>query len=152
MVELIVDTFVKYSFPSMCADLVRATATLGAAQDPPFSHGNFFIEIRKVWLEYAWVNKAIYGDIVEPIFTLVCRLDYFYCDSNFGKFSTKRCDETYRTFSENLAHRWPGYVLAQSGHIFNSTDRLVHMDDLLNLLRSKDIDRYEREKDLFFSH
>jgi hypothetical protein len=103
-------------------------------------------------MTYSWVNKSVYCDIIEPIFTLACRLDYFYADPNFGLYSTRKCDETFKTFSQNMADRWPGYVLQKSGHIFNSTDRLIHMDDLLSLLRSKDIDRYEREKDLFFSH
>ena len=64
-----------------------------------------------------------------------------YIDPNFAKFSSRRIDETYRTFSENLAARWPGYVLSGQ-HIVNQSDRVVHMDDLLSLLRSKDIDRY----------
>ena len=73
-----------------------------------------------------------------------------YIDQNFAKFSTQRLDDTYRTYSENLAYKWPGYVLSQSGHIFNGTDKVVSMDTHLALLRSSDIDRYEREKDIHF--
>ena len=61
-----------------------------------------------------------------------------------------RIDETFKTFSENMALKWPGYALARSGHIFNQTDKLVNMDQHLALLRSKDVDRYEREKDILF--
>jgi len=86
----------------------------------------------------------------EPIFTLCARHDHIYIDSNFAKFSTRRVDNTYRTFSENMALKWPGYVLSKTGHIVNSTDRLVEMDALLDLLRSNVIDRYESQKELFF--
>ena len=86
----------------------------------------------------------------EPIFALAVRLDYLYIDANFATFSTRRLNDTYRTFSENISAKWPGYILTKSGHIFNSTDRLVNMDDQLTLLRSKDVDRYQRDKDLFF--
>ena len=66
--------------------------------------------------------------MVEPIFALMARADYFYIDANFTKFSTRRVDSTYRTFSENLSLRWPGYVLSQSGHINNGTDILINLD------------------------
>ena len=84
------------------------------------------------------------------MFALCTRLDYVYIDQNFTKFSTRRVDDTYRTFEENLALKWPGYALAKSGHIMNQTDRLIEMDSLLNLLRSQNIARYESEKDFFF--
>lgn len=90
-----------------------------------------------------------YGNACEALWSMACRCDMVYIDPNFCKFSTRRIDDTYRTFSENMAIKWPGYVL-EGQHIVNSTDRLVHLDDLLSLFRSKDIDRYEREKAMFF--
>ena len=45
--------------------------------------------------------------------------------------------------------RWPGYVL-QNAFIIPESDHLIHVDDLLSLLRSKNIDRYQSEKDHFF--
>ena len=125
MVESAFDIFVSYSFPSLCSSIVQAVDELGREQEQPYSHGNYFVEIRRRFLTYSWANKLFYNDMCEPIFTLVCRNDYVYIDANFCKFSTRRVDETYRTFSENLALKWPGYVLAASGHIANSTDRLV---------------------------
>jgi len=150
MVEIAFDTFVSYSFPTFCSSFVQAIEELGAEMNPPYSHGSYFIEIRGQFLTYSWVHRAFFNDMCEPLFTLVARQDYVYIDANFAKFSTRRVDDTYRTFSENLAIKWPGYMLAKSGHIMNSTDRLVSMDSLLNLLRSKNIDRYEADKDLFF--
>ena len=86
----------------------------------------------------------------EPIFTLAARHDHFFIDENFAKFSTHRVNDNYRTFSENLALKWPGYVMAKSAHIVPERDHYVHLDDLLSLLRSSDIDRYNRTKDHFF--
>ena len=34
-----------------------------------------------------------------------------FCDPNFATFSTRRINDTFKTFGENLAARWPGYVL-----------------------------------------
>ena len=151
MVEFCFDNFVKYSFPTFCSSIIQAVEELGREQDPAFSDGNYFIEIREKFVKQSWVHGAVYGNSCESIFAIACRLDMLYIDPNFAKFSTRRIDETYRTFSENMALRWPGYVLSGE-KIVNSTDRLVHLDDLLSLLRSKNVDRYEREKELFFSN
>ena len=72
-----------------------------------------------------------------------------FSDANFATFSTRRINDTFKTFSENLQARWPGYVL-KNNFIVPLSDHLVHMDDLLSLLRSKDIDRYHSMKDHFF--
>jgi len=130
--------------------MVRAMDELGAEQSPPYSHGNYFVEIRKKFLSYSWVHRAFFSDLCEALFTIAARGDYWYIDSNFALHSTRRLNDSYRTFSENLANKWPGYVLSSSHHIENSTDRLVSMDALLSLLRSRDISGYERDKDLFF--
>ena len=81
---------------------------------------------------------------------MAIRLNYIYIDENFAKFSTRRLNDNFRTYEENIAIRFPGYELGRSGHIVCKTDHLVHMDDLYALLKSKDLDRYEREKDYFF--
>lgn len=72
-----------------------------------------------------------------------------FIDPNFATFSTRRVNDTFKTFSENLAARWPGYVL-KGEFIVPVSDHLVHMDDLLGLLRSKDIERYQSMKEHFF--
>ena len=78
----------------------------------------------------------------EPIFTIGARHDHVFIDENFAKFSAVRINEQYRTFSENIALRWPGYVMAKSAHILPISDSYVHLDDLLALLRSKDLAKY----------
>lgn len=108
--------------------------------DPPFARGSYFIEIRRRFLTYSWTHRLIFGDLCEPIFTLVARNDNLYTDTNFARFSTRRIDETYLTFSENLAKRWPGYILNKSFNIVPSTDHVIEQGALLALLRSKNID------------
>ena len=115
---------------------------LGEEQDPPFSHGNYYVEIRNKFITLGWVNYAIYKDSCEAMFAILCRQDFVFADSNFATFSTRRINDTFRTFSENLAARWPGYELKGNFIVPVSDHHLVHMDDLLRLLRSKDIDRY----------
>ena len=86
----------------------------------------------------------------EPVITNMARQDYMYCDNEFTRFSRVRL-EGYLTFSENLAKRYPGYMLDQKTHlIVPTTDHRVNVDELFALFRSKDVERYEREKDKFF--
>ena len=148
--EFCFDNMAAYMLPTFASGIVEATDQLGREQDPPFKHGNYFIEIRRKFLSLSWVNAVLLDRVSEPIFALCCRYDFLYIDANFTTFSTHRINDTFRTYSENLAFKWPGYVLGRYGHIFNATDQLVNMDQHLNLLRSKDIDRYEREKDILF--
>ena len=109
------------------------------------------MEIREKFVEQNWMHKMVFGEISEAFFALAARHDMLYIDQNFAKFSTRRIDDTYRTFSENLAARWPGYILSGQ-HIVNESDRVIHMDHLLALLRSKDLDRYQSQKELFFGN
>ena len=96
------------------------------------------------------MTKVFFSELFEPIFAKIATHDYIYIDANMTKYSTRRVDNTYLTFSENLALKWPGYVLGKSGHILNKTDKLVDLGSLISLLRSSDINRYETEKNLFF--
>ena len=89
------------------------------------------------------MTKFFVSELFEPIFALMARHDYIFIDANMTKYSTRRVDDTYLTFSENLALKWPGYILGKSGHILNATDRLVDLSSLIDLLRSRNIDRYE---------
>ena len=128
MVEFSFDKFVQYTFPTFCSSIVLAVDQLSQAAEQPYSHGYYFVEIRRQFLTQSWVHRAFFDDMCEPIFTLVCKYDYLYIDQNFATFSTRRINDNFRTFSENLAHKWPGYVLSSSGHIFNSTDKVIHLD------------------------
>ena len=58
--------------------------------------------------------------------------------------------EGYILFSENMANRYPGYCLDSKGHIVASTDTQINLDELLAIFRSKDISKYEKEKDRIF--
>jgi hypothetical protein len=56
----------------------------------------------------------------------------------------KRIDETWNTYEEVIQKRFPGYCLDKE-HLFIEckTDISISMDELMSLLKSKDIDRYE---------
>ena len=88
--------------PTICSSLVQAVDDLSAEQNPPYSRGLYFIEIRSKFLTYSWTHSTFFNDMSEPIFTMAARHDFFYIDENFTKFSTRRIDDTYKTFSENL--------------------------------------------------
>lgn len=78
------------------------------------------------------------------------RYDYVYVDKDMTKYSLVRL-EGYMTFSENIQTRYPGYKMDETTlQIVPTTDHKVVLDELLEFLRSKDIDRYEKEKDKFF--
>jgi len=49
-------------------------------------------------MQYSWTHRTFLTEMVEPMFALCTRLDYVYIDQNFTKFSTRRVDDTYRTF------------------------------------------------------
>ena len=73
MVEKVYEIFTEYSFPSLVSSIVQAIEELGQEQDPPFSHGNYFIEIRNRFVTKGWINYAIYGTSCESIFAILCR-------------------------------------------------------------------------------
>ena len=47
--------------------------------------------------------------------------------------------------------RFPGYVLAKDGKIRAGSAQAVDLDFLFELLRSKDLDRYEEVKERYFT-
>ena len=79
----------------------------------------------------------------------MARNDLLYCCPNYAKFSAKPI-EGYLTFSESITRKYPGHILSKEG-LVNKSEATINMDELLALLRSKDIERYEQEKERFFS-
>lgn len=119
-------------------------------QDPPYSDGLYFVPIRWTFMHYKFSNKYLYGTLCITIFAKMAQRDYLYADPIFTKFSTRRISPEYMTFSEKIAQRYPGYLLNKEGQIVSFNDHAVHIDDLLGLLRSKDISAYEKNKDHFW--
>ena len=118
-------------------------------QNPPYSKGMLMMEIHRKFRAKKFTNDKIFHTISEPVLAQMGRYDYVYCDPNFARYSLVRL-EGYQLFSENMAKRYPGYILDKQGHIVNMTDTTVNMDELPGLLRSKDIEKYEKEKEKFF--
>jgi hypothetical protein len=68
------------------------------------------------------------------------------------RFSTIRHDNTFKTFSEMLAENYPKYILGERNLLINVSDNEIDINDLKSFLMSKDLDRYEKEKELYFGH
>ena len=107
------------------------------------------VEVHRVFRTARLYNGTIFRDCAFYIFADLARKDYFYNDSQFQKHSLVRLDG-YLLWSENITKRYPGYMLTQEGTILPTTEITVNLDDLLALLRSKEIEKYERERDTFF--
>ena len=108
------------------------------------------VAVHREFVDKKYSSYYIIWGLCEPVITNMARLDYFYIDNDFAKYSRFRL-EGYHTFTENIQRRYPGYMLdLKTNRIVSSTDRKVNLDDLLALFRSKDLAKYEREKDTFF--
>ena len=122
---------------------------LHEAQDPPYSEGILSVTIHLKLSARKWSNY-IMQRISEPGLTSMARLDYFYVDNDFAKYSLKKLNG-YETFSETLRRKSPGYKLdPQTLFIVPDTDHRVNLDEFFALMRSKDIKAYEKNKDKFF--
>ena len=54
----------------------------------------------------------------------------------------KRIDESWLNFTETMQKRVPGYAIGTDHLINNVSDVTVNLDELMSLLRSKDIAKY----------
>ena len=140
--ELIFDKTVEYMTPSISSLILQAIDDLQSEQNPPYSRGCFLIMIRRRFISYKLSHKFLYRDVFEPIFTSLAKLSQFYCDKEFCRFSMRRIDDNFLTFGEIIGKRFPGYVLQDQGIIVNVSDITIDLDELLPLLRSKDIAKY----------
>ena len=84
------------------------------------------------------------------MWALLARHDHVYTDDQFAKFSAVRIDQNWLTFSERVATKYPGYVLDNRYCFVNKSDITIDLKELVSLLRSKDLGRYEEVKKHFF--
>jgi hypothetical protein len=108
------------------------------------------LAIRNRFLTYKISHKFLYRDVFEPVFTSLAKLSQFYCDKEFARFSMRRIDESYMTFAELIQKKYPGYAINNEGLINNVSDITIDLDELIPLLRSKDLARYHQVKHHFF--
>lgn len=81
----------------------------------------------------------------------MARLDAFYTDKHFARFSRVRLPGFY-LFSENVQMKYPGFLLNDNtGFIENVRMPEINLDTLFALLRSKDIARYEQVRNTLFT-
>ena len=150
MIEALFDKTVQYLFPKMCSEILATMDDLQAAQDPPYSKGMIQIEIHRHFTQRKWSSRYLFWSTCEPVLTNMARYDYIYINEDCNKYSRVRL-EGYLTCSENIAKRYPGYILdKETQFLLPVTDNKVNLDEWFALMRSKDLSKYEREKDKFF--
>lgn len=88
--------------------------------------------------------------MMEPVYTRMIKQSYLYLDDSCAKVSNRRIDPSYRTFAENLAEKYPGYAINEHSLIVNKSDLTINLDQLVSLLKSKDLNAYHQHKDQFF--
>ena len=85
--------------------------------------------------------------LFDPLFAGLFRSDAFLANTDTSKFSIKKIDDSYMTFSQGISKVFPGYKVDKKLLICNEEDTSVDLDDLRGLLISKDLDYYEKVKD-----
>ena len=109
MVEYLFDSIIEYFFPTIASMILQSVDDLQQAQNPPYSKGIYFVQMREKFKTYKLSNRLVYGDFfIEPVYTNMARSDMFYLDKNFSKVSIKKIDETYEKFTESIRRKWPG--------------------------------------------
>ena len=107
------------------------------------------MQVRNKFQTYKFSTLAL-NDIMEPVFTSLAKLNQFYIDKEFARFSMRRIDASWMTWEEKLQRDFPGYYLGADQILHNKSDMIIDLDELLGLLRSRDIARYHQVKDRFF--
>lgn len=107
--------------------------------------------MRQQFKAYTISSKFLYLEVIEPLFTQMIKQNVLYLDRECSRFSLRRIDETWTTYDELLHEKYPGYVLCSERLLIcNKSDITVCMDELITLLRSKDLERYYQVKDRLF--
>jgi hypothetical protein len=138
-----------YMYPSILTMLMQCLHQLLKSQNPPYSRGVYFVDIRKTFVTYKASHKWIYRECAEPIWTKAVKNGVFFVNKAFTRYSSIRLNESYGTYMEHLAAKFPGYIL-KGETMFNFSDVAVNLDELLDLLKSRDLEKYEKVKDRFF--
>jgi hypothetical protein len=116
------------------------------SQNPPYSKGVYFVDIRKTFISYKASHRLIYKECAEPIWTKAVTNGVFFVNKAFTRYSAVRLNDNYGTYNEHLASRYPGYLL-KNCTMWNESDIAVNLDNLLDLLKSRDLEKYEKVKD-----
>jgi hypothetical protein len=85
--------------------------------------------------------------VIDPVFAALFRDDVFYTNTDTSKWSINKLDDTWMTYTEGINHKFPGYGIDKKFLIYNMDDNAVDLEDLKNLLISKDLNYYHKVKD-----
>ena len=70
-----------------------------------------------------------------------------YTNSTFSLFSFTKINDQFEHYSYWIAKKYPGYMLKENMTFYHPTKETIDLDDLITLLRSKDLARYEAIKE-----
>jgi len=75
MVETVFDSICDYITPSYASDFITAVDEIQKAQDPPYSQGAFFCNIRSRFRKMSYMHYHFMTNLIEPITAAIVRTD-----------------------------------------------------------------------------
>jgi hypothetical protein len=148
--EKLFDIGVDLMLPIFSSTILKSIDELQKAQDPPYSDGIFFIEVRKQFILNSGLFSLVTPVVSDPLFAVLFRNSAFYANQDATKYSMRRINDQYTLFSEMIQMQYPGYTLDSDFLMECSTDTSIDLVDLKKLLVSKNLDHYNSVKDHFF--
>jgi Sulfotransferase domain len=107
--------------------------------DPPYSDGVYFIDVTKEVNSRSrfFLMKKLCPLVIDTLFANLTRSNAFYCNPDCTKYSTRKLNESYRTFTEALKDQYPEYSVNSKWLIVNDTDIEVDYEHMRTTMLSK---------------
>lgn len=86
-----------YMYPSILTMLMQCLHQLLKSQNPPYSRGVYFVDIRKTFVTYKASHKWIYRECAEPIWTKAVKNGVFFVNKAFTRYSMNLTELTWST-------------------------------------------------------
>ena len=94
--EKMFDFGIDLILPLFSSQIVEAIDSLQKEQDPPYSKGVFFIEIRKrVISGSGFIYNTISPIVIDPLFSALYRINAFYSNKDCTRFSMTKINDEY---------------------------------------------------------
>ena len=115
--------------PPFISNILTITEDLQAAQEPPFSDGVHWLEIRQEWTQrrYGGLIFKLIPILFDPCFGRLIRCDGLLMSPDGSKYSVKPIGNEYHTYTEGIRVKYPGYKLDENYIVTNVDDREVNL-------------------------
>src|SRR5690606_9043159 len=121
--EKVFDLGIDLILPMFSSTMMKAIDALQSRQDPPYSDGVYYIEIRKeVIAQSGLVFTKLFPIVFDPVFANLFREGAFYANPDATKYAINMVDETYLKFTEAVYKKYPGYDLDKQYLVVNRDD------------------------------